>query len=345
MSMAETQALWAPAGPYLDTASYGLPPRPAWEALQAAMADWRSGQARWERWCEATERSRALFARLVGAPVQRISTAPSVSYLVSLVAAALPDGARVVVPETDFSSLTWPFLVHRHRGVEVRTAPLERLADAVDARTHVVAFSAVQSSTGAVAEWRTVAEAASAVGALTVVDGTHACGWLPLDAAPLDALVCAAYKWLLSPRGTALAAFSDRLLDRMRPLAANWYAADDPFGRYYEPRLRLAPDARRLDLSPAWFSWVGAAPALEVLLSVGIERIHAHDVALANRFRGGLGLPPGTSAIVAVEAPGAERRLARAGIRAATRAGWLRASFHLYNTEADVDAALAALLG
>ncbi len=190
-----------------------------------------------------------------------------------------------------------------------------------------------------------MAEAASAVGALTVVDGTHACGWLPLDAAPLDALVCAAYKWLLSPRGTALAAFSDRLLDRMRPLAANWYAADDPFGRYYEPRLRLAPDARRLDLSPAWFSWVGAAPALEVLLSVGIERIHAHDVALANRFRGGLGLPPGTSAIVAVEAPGAERRLARAGIRAATRAGWLRASFHLYNTEADVDAALAALLG
>ena len=41
--------------------------------------------------------------------------------------------------------------------------------------------------------------------------------------------------------------------------------------------------------------------------------------------------------------PDATDRLARAGIMAAARAGRLRASFHLYNTEADVDAALDAL--
>jgi hypothetical protein len=58
--------LWEPEGVYLDTASYGLPPRPAWEALQAALADWRVGRTSWEGWCEATERARELFARLVG---------------------------------------------------------------------------------------------------------------------------------------------------------------------------------------------------------------------------------------------------------------------------------------
>lgn len=345
MTIAEAQGLWTPAGPYLDTASYGLPPRPAWEALQAALDGWRRGQARWEAWCQATERARSLFGRLVGVSAEQVAAGASVSYLVSLVAASLPDGARVVVPEGDFSSLTWPFLVQRHRGVEVLAAPLSGLADAVDRHTDAVAFSLVQSSTGEVADWEAVAEAAGSVGALTVADGTHACGWLPLDASRFDALVCAAYKWLLSPRGTALAAFSRRLLDRMRPLAANWYAADDPFGRYYEPELRLTPHARRLDLSPAWFSWVGAAPALEVLLAIGIERIHAHNLALADRFRAGLGLPAGRSAIVAACVPGAERRLGEAGIRAASRAGWLRASFHVYNTEGDVDAALAALLG
>jgi selenocysteine lyase/cysteine desulfurase len=102
--------------------------------------------------------------------------------------------------------------------------------------------------------------------------------------------------------------------------------------------------ARRLDTSPAWFSWVGAAPALAVLERIGIERIRAHDVELANRFRAGVGLEPAGAAIVAVDVPGADERLARAGIRAAVRAGKVRVSFHLYNTPADVDAALDALV-
>ena len=63
--------LWDPEGVYLDTASYGLPPRPAWEALQTALADWRVGRTSWEGWCDSTERSRELFARLVGTTPDR----------------------------------------------------------------------------------------------------------------------------------------------------------------------------------------------------------------------------------------------------------------------------------
>jgi selenocysteine lyase/cysteine desulfurase len=343
LTIAAARPLWEPAGPYLNTASYGLPPRPAWDALQSALEDWHHGRTSWEDWCDATERSRELFGGLVGAPSERVATASTVSYLVGLVAASIPDGARVLVPDIDFSSLTWPFLVHERR-VEIRTAPLETLADAVDAMTDVVAFSAVQSSNGAVADLGAIAAAAEAHGALSVCDATHAIGWLPLDASRFDAVACAAYKWLLSPRGTAFMALSERLLERTAPVAANWYAADDRFGRYYDPTLRLADDARRLDLSPAWFTWVGTEPALRVLAEIGIDRIHAHDLALANRFRAGLGLTPGSSAIVSAAVPGAEERLARAGIRAATRSGSLRASFHVYNTEDDVDAALTALL-
>ena len=66
---------------------------------------------------------------------------------------------------------------------------------------------------------------------------------------------------------------------------------------------------------------------------------------LANRFRRGLGLPESNSAIVSADVPDADRKLAAAGIRAATRGGSTRVSFHLYSTEADVDAAVAALSG
>ena len=127
------------------------------------------------------------------------------------------------------------------------------------------------------------------------------------------------------------------------PSQAGWWSGDDPHTSYYGPPLRLASDARRLDISPAWFNWVATAPALDLLEQVGIEQIGAHDVALANRFRAGLGLPAGDSAIVSVDVPGAEERLNAAGIRAAVRGGRLRASFHLYTTEADVDLALDAL--
>jgi selenocysteine lyase/cysteine desulfurase len=222
---------------------------------------------------------------------------------------------------------------------------VRELADAVDDRTDVVAFSAVQSANGEVADLDAVASAAQAHGAITVVDATHAVGWLPLDASRFDAVACAGYKWLLTPRGTAYLYVAPGLLERVRPLHAGWFSSEDPYTSYYGLPLRLAETARRLDTSPAWFSWVGAVPALATLEQIGIERIHAHDVALANRFRAGLGLEASDSAIVSANVAGAEEKLERAGIRAAVRAGSLRASFHVYNTEDDADAALDALAG
>ena len=46
MTIDEARALWSPSGPYLNTASYGLPPQPAWDAMQQALADWRHGRTR-----------------------------------------------------------------------------------------------------------------------------------------------------------------------------------------------------------------------------------------------------------------------------------------------------------
>ena len=77
----------------------------------------------------------------------------------------------------------------------------------------------------------------------------------------------------------------------LRPLYAGWYAGDDPWTSIYGPPLRLAEDARRLDISPAWLAWAGTVPALELLAEVGIAAIHRHDLGLANALRDRLGLP------------------------------------------------------
>ena len=131
--------------------------------------------------------------------------------------------------------------------------------------------------------------------------------------------------------------------ERLTPHLAGWFAAETPAASYGGP-LRLAPAARALDISPAWFSWVAQAPALELFERVGIEAIHEHDVRMANRFLAGLGLPAGESAIVSIPpAPGAAERLRSAGVMFADHGDLLRFSFHLYTTERDVDRALEAL--
>jgi selenocysteine lyase/cysteine desulfurase len=335
--------LWRPETIYLNTASYGLPPEPAWDAMQAALDDFRGGRTTWEPWIASVERSRAAFASMTEAPVERVTVGANISGLIAQIASSLPAGTRVLAADVEFESLIFPFLAQP--GIDVRFVPLPRLAEAVDAHTDVVAVSAVQSSSGELAALDDIVAAARAHGALTVVDATHAIGWLPLDATRFDALACAAYKWLMCPRGTAFMALDPALAERMVASQAGWFSTDDPTEAIYGPPLRLAPGARRFDTSPAWFSWVGTAPALELINELGVEAIHAHDLELANRFRAGLDLPPGDSAIVTTDAPDARAKLERAGIMAAAKLGRLRASFHVYNTDADVDAALAALRG
>jgi selenocysteine lyase/cysteine desulfurase len=344
-SLAAAQRLFSPETTYLNTATYGLPPRTAFEAYTAAADEWRHGRTGFDGWDRSVGAARATFARLAGVDTGDVAIGAAVSSFAGLVAAALPPGARVLCAEEDFTSVLFPFLAQERRGVRVELVPLERLAEALDGRHDLVAVSAVQSADGRVAELDALAAAAAHHGVRTFVDTTQAMGWLPVDCARFDYTACAGYKWLLSPRGTAYLTIRPERREELVPHGAGWYAGEDVPSSYYGGPLRLARDARRFDLSPAWLNWVGAAPALALLEDVGIDTIHAHDVGLAARLREGLGIEPYDSAIVSVTgaAPDAAERLREAGVMAAGRGGALRLSCHLYTTARDVDRALELL--
>ncbi|GIF02149.1 aminotransferase class V-fold PLP-dependent enzyme [Paractinoplanes rishiriensis] len=342
MDITNAQALWSPEPGWLNTATYGLPPRPAWDQLQEALAGWRAGTGQREDWEARKTDAREMFARLVRVPVADVATGTAVSQILGPVATAVPDDALVVVPDIEFTSNLFPWLVHEDR-LRVTTVPAGQLVDRVSAGCDLVAFSLVQSATGEVADYERLVAAARAVGARVVVDATQACGWLPFDASLADAVVVGGYKWLMAPRGSAFGYLSPGLRETMRPAMAGWAAGKVVDESYYGPPLRLADNARRFDISDAWFSWVGAAPALEVIERIGLDAIRDHDVALANRFLAGLGRPPSNSAIATVDVPAAKEKLNRAGVRASVRNGNVRVAFHIYTTEADVDLALEAL--
>jgi selenocysteine lyase/cysteine desulfurase len=264
------------------------------------------------------------------------------SALVANVAAGLPAGAEVLVGETEFNSVVLPFTAGQR--LRVRTVALAELATAISDETALVAFSLVKSATGEVIDAGPILEAARH-GALTLADLTQAAGVLPVRADDFDVTVCHSYKWLCTPRGVAFLTARPEVADRLVPVAAGWYSADDPWRNCYWPEQATTRTARGFDTAPAWQAFVGARESISLFAQADVEALWAHASDLGDQLCQGLGLPEQHRAIVSWPDPD-HRQLARmtaAGLRASSPLGLIRVAFHLWNTTEDVSAALAAL--
>lgn len=328
---------------YLAAATSGAAPRRTISALQADAERWRRGHADPGAYDNVVARTRAAYARLVGVDADRVAIGSQTSALVATISSSLPDGAVVLVAEGDFTSMVYPFLVGER--LVVREAPVSELAAEITPEVDLVVFSLVQSATGEVADQEAIAAAARAVGAATLVDLTQAAGVLPVDAGRFDATVCHAYKWLSAPRGVAFLTLAPEFAARLRPLAAGWYAGEEPWRSVYGSRMELAGDARRFDVSPAWQAFVGAEQSIGLFAAADVAAIWRHASGLGDAVCRGLGVAEQHQAIVTLADPDGDRlaRLTAAGIRASGRAGRLRLAFHVWNTPDDVAAVLAAL--
>jgi len=335
-------AEFAGAEGFLNSPTYGLPPQFLIDALQLAITQWQDGTMEVPSFDDYVRDGRAGYAALAGVPVDSVVMGGNVSGALGLVAAAVPDGSRVATVAGEFTSTTFPFAAQAGRGVTITDLPAADLVSAA-ADFDVVTASLVQSANGAALDVDALRNSVAGTDTLTVIDITQALGWKQADVAWADVTVAAVYKWLLAPRGTAWMSVSDRVSRIMTPHAANWYAGEDPWQTIYGLPLRLADDARRFDVSPTWFSALGAGLTLPWLASLDGAAVEAHALGLANRVRTELALPQQDSAIVSIPIADAADKLRAAGIRASVRAGAVRVGFHLYNTEDDLDRLLDAL--
>ena len=328
---------------YLAVASIGLPSRDTVDALRADLDLWSSARRDPQDYDPILERTRAHFGRLVGMGADRIAAGAQTSVMTSVIAAAVPEGAEVLCVDGDFSSIVFPFL--QRSGIHVRHVPLAALASEVTAATWLVVFAHIQSSTGVVADVAAITQSASRLGAYTLCDVTQSAGVHPVDASLFSATVCHSYKWLCAPRGVAFMTLSPQFERELTPIQAGWYAGGDVWNSCYGPRMQLAADARRFDVSPAWQAWVGAEPAIRMFADLDIAEVWDWTSSLGDALCDGLGIARQNRPIVTWPDPtrGDLEKLVAADIRASGRAGRLRASFHLWNDRRDVDEVLNAL--
>ncbi|NNG16165.1 MAG: aminotransferase class V-fold PLP-dependent enzyme [Gemmatimonadales bacterium] len=326
---------------------------------------------------EDAHRVRRLFARLINAAdPHRIAIIPSVSYGVATVAKNTRVGRRqnIVVAHQQFPSnvYAWRRLA-AETGSTVRTVEppdaatrgeewTGRLIAAITRSTRVVALGPVHWADGTRFDLDQIAARTKEVGAALVIDGTQSIGATPFDVQRLepDAVICAAYKWLLGPYSIGLAYLGERY-DRGTPLEETWMSrpGSDDFGGLVRYRDKYRSGASRYDMgeSSNFILMPMLLAALEQILGWGVEEIEAYCRALTADFREearrlgygieddawqaphlfGLRVPPG------VRRADLQAMLALRGISVSVRGDAVRVSPHVYNDAVDIAALLEVL--
>ena len=327
--------------------------------------------------CHA-DAARDRFARLIGAgDPEEVAILPAVSYGIATAARNTPmaAGQNVVLVDGQFPSnaLIWHRLA-QEAGVEIRTVPTperrvgrgrewnDRILEAIDDRTAAVAMAPVHWTDGTRFALSEVGARCAETGAAFVVDGTQSVGALPLDVAEVgaDALICAAYKWLLGPYSLAFGWFGARY-HQGTPLEETWLAraASDDFRSLVDYVGEYRPAAARFDVGGRsnFVLLPMAIAAMDQLLEWGVGNVEEyarhvtrdlfeplssegfqadHDDGRAPHLFG-LTAPEGLD-VVALKA-----ELDRRRIHVSLRGTAVRVSASVYNTEADVAALREAL--
>ncbi|MEO5799802.1 MAG: aminotransferase class V-fold PLP-dependent enzyme [Gemmatimonadales bacterium] len=344
---------------YLNSCSLGPLSRGSRRRVNTFLDQWEArGAANWyDVWWEALADLRSGYAALIGADAGEIALHPSVSSLLSSVGSALDTTRRrrVVTTTLDFPTVPYQWLTRDIELVLLESpdgvsVPLEAFEAAVDDRTAIVATSHVYFTSGAIQDVAGIAAIARRHGALSLVDGYHGVGQLPVDVAALgvDFYCSGGLKWLLGGSGVAFLYARRESTHGLRPGASGWFAHRDQFA--FDPS-QFTPhdDARRFEcgtppMMPV-YAQLGGLDVLEAAGAVAIREVTSaltEDLIADAQARGitpkMAATPALRSGIVMLPSEDPHRDVARAaaaGFIVDARPGHVRVSPYFYNVADD----------
>lgn len=350
---------------YLYNCSQGALSDAVEEGMRAFATSWRTSSAPWDDWMEVYESLRVAFARFINASPDEVAILSSASAGINPIANALQFDERpgVVMGEYEFPTMGQIWLAQEARGARVQfldgvgyAIPTDRYEQAIDRSTKIVPLTHVSFVTGHRSDVPAIARIAHANGALVFLDGYQDCGTRPIDVKALDVdfFVTGTLKYLLGPPGLAFLYVRRELIETLTPTMTSWFSQREIFA-FDTKHLDLSPAARRFENgAPNIPSIYLARPALDLLSGIGLANVAAQIERLTRAFLAGvarLGIASKTPAtsigplvvLRSHDPTAALAKLTARGIVASTRRDGVRFAFHVYNTLADVEAALAAL--
>jgi selenocysteine lyase/cysteine desulfurase len=354
---------------YLNSGSYCALANDVKASIEAYMDDRLAVGANWDVWVTKNEAVRELTAKLLRATPDEIAVTASVSAGLNSLASALDfSGPRnkVVISDFEFPTNAQIWYAQESRGAKVvrvpRDAsgyiPAESFAAAIDENTQLVAITHVCFRNGAKLEIPEIVRLARAKGAKVLLDCYQAVGSIDIDVKKLDVdfAVGGMLKYLLGTAGIGFMYVRDSFTKSLVPTNSGWFAQTDI------PAMDITgnhphPSARRFEAgTPAVVNCYASEAGLKFLLDVGTPAIEKRNFALTRRCMEQLvdiGWPSitptqdarrgATVAIPSRDSGGLSRELMKRDIVTSYRDNNLRASFHFYNNEADIESFVGAM--
>jgi kynureninase len=284
---------------YLVSNSLGAMPRGVPERLAEYVDQWAElGVRAWARgWWEMPVSVGNEIAPLIGAGNGEIAMLPNVTIAQTAVLSSLDYTSgrdTIVMTELDFPSVRYVYeqlatrlgarvvAVPSNDGISIDT---DRLLEAIDERTRLVAISHVLFRSAYIMDVAAICRRAHDVGALVSLDAFHSVGVIPVDVKALgaDFLSGGVLKWLCGGPGGAFLYVAPEVGRTLRPSFTGWQAHERPFG--FEPDMHYADDAWR------WLNGTPAIPALfaaiegpRIVRRAGINKIREKSVRQTSRL-------------------------------------------------------------
>lgn len=369
---------WRREFPILDTCTYlvshslGAMPARTETHLATFAREWgtRGVRAWHEGWWEVGRVTGDILAPTIGAAPGTISMHQNATVAQSIVTSCFSfDGPRnrIVVQDLDFPSNHYLFHGFERYGAQVVTVAsddrvrgrIDRVVDAIDERTAFVNLSLVLFRSAHLQDVAPVIEKAHQVGARVVLDLYQAAGAIPLNvtAMGIDFAVGGSVKWLCGGPGAGYLYVRPDLMHELRPAVVGWAGHAHPFE--FEPGpIAYADGLERFQSgTPNVPSLYSARGGYEIVAEIGVPAIREKSLRLTRRLMDGarahgwrLNTPDGDherGASVVIDVPNGaavtKAMIAREVIVDYRPGAGIRIAPHFYNTEAEIDHAVATL--
>jgi isopenicillin-N epimerase len=233
---------------FLNHGSFGACPRPVFEAYQAWQRELERQPVEFlgRRFAALMAEARAVLGAYVGADADDLVYVPNATTGLNIVARSLElaPGDEVLATDHEYGALdrTWRFICGKrgaryvHQPVDLPITSAEQVIEAIWAgvtdRTRVLFLSHVTSPTAVILPVAELVRRAREAGIITVVDGAHAPGQIPLDLESLGADFYAGncHKWMMAPKGSAFLYARRERQPLLEPLIVSWgWESDETF--------------------------------------------------------------------------------------------------------------------
>ncbi len=268
---------------FLNHGSFGACPRPVFEVYQAWQLKLEQQPVAFlsRDLPEYALQARQALGQYLNTSADNLAFVPNATHGVNIVARSLSlsPGDEILATDHEYGACdyTWEFITQKTGAVYIRqpiplpiqtnAQILDCLREGITERTRVIYLSHITSPTALCLPVKEICDLARQAGILSIIDGAHAPGQIPLDLDELgaDFYTGNCHKWMLAPKGAGFLYTHPKVQNLIEPLIVSWG---------YHATAQTSTGSQYID----YLQWTGTHdPAAALAVPTAIQFMHDHN--------------------------------------------------------------------